>query len=182
MESLINQRYAKSTTDLLWNHYHTIDSDEDHISHMSFDLIHVFTHIPHHDDAQKIKLFTWCGYDLKLTDFESNVKKSITTGLKKDLDDLCPHRCFKRYYTIEEWRGIRPGNFMYKFKSEQERSDKERRRRLQAESVKKVCDFYNKWTSFGGETEIGIWGFTYVYFDIYANVSVGNDCFYDLML
>eukprot|EP01084_Bolivina_argentea_P263164 445309_1 len=140
------------TSDLLWEHQHTIESGQTNINHMNASMIHVFTHIPHQNESENIQLFTWAGYQLTLIN-----KDPISTSIIQPLyDSLYSSITITKNYTLEEWRGIRPGNFMFK----QEPNEEEIRRRLGfIEGVESFCKAYNKLISEGvGEVQFGIGG------------------------
>eukprot|EP01084_Bolivina_argentea_P188708 324774_1 len=142
--SLIEERYAKSTSDLLWEHTHSVEDGETDIKRMEFSMIHVFTHIPHYNESQKIKLFTWCGYELNLVD-KQNITMNETQTMLNRLNNL-GHNVSNKSYTIDEWRGIGSGDYMYTFNKPEEHLNKERRRLGVFEAVEKFCEKYNKYT------------------------------------
>lgn len=140
------QRYKNATSDLLWQHRHTIGSGETHIKHMSFTLYHTFAQIPHYDESEKIQLFTSCEYELTLID-----KQPVSTTsdqFKQALAVLPPSELYTKRYTLEEWRGI---------ENENQNVNKETRRRLSEEtrrrliSVQGLCDKINKYSNPGNE-------------------------------
>eukprot|EP01084_Bolivina_argentea_P206344 352327_1 len=167
-QTLVNERYANSTTDLLWIHQSVIDSEQTNIKHMNFSLIHVFTKIPHHDETEKRQLFTWVGYKLSLISNHSFAPETIK-NLSKDLYDNGNVVLKTTNYTFAEWRGIKPGNFMYNFRTKGDENNNEHRRMASIagaiEEIRKLCLKYDNITRFGFggrnkvEPQIGIWGF-----------------------
>ena len=120
-------------------------------------MIHVFTHIPHHDENSRIQLFTWSQYAVNLSS-KDEISPSQTAALKLDLYSLDSSDIHTKNYTFEEWRGIRPGDFFYNFESEESKSENERRRLRFFLDVEKFCEEHEKVTSGGDEIHFGIWG------------------------
>eukprot|EP01083_Nonionella_stella_P301077 1031181_1 len=156
-ESLTTQRYANSTTDLMWEHRHTIEAGNTVVKHMNFVLIHVFTKIPHHQEANEKQIFTWVNYDIDLVSETQITTQQIDT-LRQSLYSLNANDIDSKSYTLDEWRGIRSGNFMYQFKTQKEKDNAARRRLGAIEEIKGFCEKYLKYTSFGGEPVFNFWG------------------------
>ena len=157
-DDIINARYKNATSDLLWEHKHNINNNNN-INHVNATMIHVFTHIPHHDSSQQLQLFSWNEYEINLIS-KSNILSSETDILRQALYALDEDSLHTKNYTINEWRGIRPGNFFYNPSSEQEKKDEQRRRLGFIEGVEAFCQDYDKITETvdKGEVHFGIWG------------------------
>eukprot|EP01084_Bolivina_argentea_P226188 382095_1 len=148
-ESMKSQRYTNATTDLLWNYDNTVGTQDTTIKHMNFSLIHTFAQLPHHNKEEEIKLFTWCGYELQLVN-KQHVLPSKTSELKQRLYSSSSNILTKNY-TLEEWRGIRPG--------EPTTSTRRRLKKTQSEkdAGKGFCYQYNKLTGdIYGEEQLNV--------------------------
>eukprot|EP01084_Bolivina_argentea_P088458 159703_1 len=156
-DSIINQRYANSTSDLLWEHRYHIESQQTVVKHVSFDMVHVFAHIPHHNDSQQFVLFTWCGYELELIN-QQNISSSKIESIKKQLYKISNLQT--KNYTFDEWKGIRPMN-TYSFTDPI--ANNEQKRRLQILIAAEVEEFCCQYHELSGpkdqEIMLEIWGF-----------------------
>eukprot|EP01083_Nonionella_stella_P094600 265479_1 len=166
-KSISAERYANSTTDLLWQHLHTVEADNTVVKHMNFVLIHVFAQIPYHEESSEKKIFTWVNYDIDLVS-ETQITTQQIDALRQSLSDLASDDIYSKSYTLEEWRGIRPGDYMIDFKTEEEKANKERRRLGGIEKIKSFCEKYDKWTALGGERVFDFWKM-----DLWASQLVG---------
>ncbi len=176
--SITEQRYANATTDLLWENKHSMASGATEIEHVNFSMIHVFTHIPHQNESQKMQLFTWAGYELTLID-KTAIDKDDTAKLKAELYALSGDDIDTVHYTLEEWRGIREGNFM-PIQSDAEVAESERRRLSLLEGVEEFCSEYNNITSGSGEVQFAIFGMELWVSQIVDTINEGNS-FLDLI-
>eukprot|EP01084_Bolivina_argentea_P226187 382091_1 len=164
-ESLKNETYGNATTDLLWNYENTVGRQDTEMKYMNFSLIHTFSQLPHHDETQQIKLFTWCGYQLQLLN-KQEISSSKTNELKEMLYDSSTSNPLTKNYTIEQWRGIRTGNFIRRdtsHKKENETNSLNRRRlgkrAAAANGIRKFCETYNKLAGGWDEMQIEFFSF-----------------------
>eukprot|EP01084_Bolivina_argentea_P175806 304367_1 len=108
-ENIKNETYGNATTELLWNHQSTIGAYDTEVKHMNFSLIHVFSQLPSNEESEYIKLFTWAGYQLQLLNKQEILPNKIQQ-LKELLENTADTKT--KTYTLEEWRGMRPGDYL----------------------------------------------------------------------
>eukprot|EP01084_Bolivina_argentea_P062812 114815_1 len=81
----------------------------------------------------------------------------------------------KKNYTFEEWRGIRPGDYMYDFSGQQENDNRERRRMNFVEDVKEFCGRYHMMTQSEAEPMLNFWQFQFWFSQLADAIKRGDN-------